>query len=196
MFFFSCIAFASLIRIFERPYYEFNFPDDEFYYFKSYFSSLWYIMITMTSVGFGNIVAVTPIGRLVTILAGFMGAIFLAMMVTLVTEWLHLDDKQALCMHKVKDQENCGRSIVAALKYNAARQKRYRLLMNNDTDEYCPTLQDLNRLKANMYRLTRIHADCPEKRHHLEVARQEKRLDTLQDQVIKLQDRFDFFIML
>lgn len=45
----------------------------------------------------------------------------MAVMVTLVSEWLELEDKQALTMHKVNDQENCGRSIVAALKYNAAR---------------------------------------------------------------------------
>lgn len=78
-------------------------------------------MITMTSVGYGNIVAVTPIGRIVTLFAAFMGAIYLAVMVTLVHDWLELEDKQALTMHKVNDQENCGRSIVAALKYNAAR---------------------------------------------------------------------------
>ena len=94
MFIFTNVAFASLIRIFERPYYEFNFGEEvEYYYFKSFSSSIWYIMITMTSVGFGNIVAVTPIGRLVTLLAAFMGAIFLAMMVTLVTEWLALDER-------------------------------------------------------------------------------------------------------
>lgn len=47
-----------------------------------------------------------------------------------------------------------------------------------------------------MYRLTKHRADCPEKQHHLEVARQEKRLDALQDQVVKMQDRFDLYIML
>ena len=66
-------------------------------------------------------------------------------------------------MHKVKDQEKCGRSIVAALRYNAARQKRYRLLTNGDENEYCPTLEDLKRLKEKMHATTKKRADCPEK---------------------------------
>lgn len=74
-FFWSVLAFASLIRIFERPYYEVNFKDNDYHYFQSYASAIWYIMITMTSVGYGNIVAVTPVGRLVTLFVAFWGAI-------------------------------------------------------------------------------------------------------------------------
>lgn len=103
----------------------------------------------MTSVGYGNIVATTPVGRLVTLIAAIIGAFYLAIMVALVTEWLTLEPKQALCMHKIKDQQACGKSVLAALKYNAARQKRYRMLTNGEEKEgeYCPTMEDLSRLK-------------------------------------------------
>ena len=52
-------------------------------------------------------------------------------------------------MHKIKDQQACGKSVLAAMKYNAARQRRYRMLTNGDENEgeYCPTMEDLNRLK-------------------------------------------------
>ena len=72
-------------------------------YFADFQSAIWYMIITMTSVGYGDIVAVTPVGRLVTLLATILGAMYLAMMVALVTEWLILEEKQALGMHKVKD---------------------------------------------------------------------------------------------
>ena len=75
----------------------------------------------MTSVGYGNIIATTPVGRFVTILAAIVGAFYLAIMVALVTDWLTLEPKQALCMHKIKDSHACGKSLLAALKYNAAR---------------------------------------------------------------------------
>ena len=103
----------------------------------------------MTSVGYGNIIATTPVGRFVTLIAAIIGAFYLAIMVALVTEWLTLEPKQALCMHKIKDQQACGKSVLAALKYNAARQKRYRMLTNGEENEgeYCPTMEDLNRLK-------------------------------------------------
>ena len=119
---FMCIlAMASLIRVFEHPYWQHNFTDPSFYYFGDYQTSIWFIIITMSSVGYGDVVAVTPVGRIVTLISTILGAMYLSMMVALVTEWLLLHEKQALGMHKVKDQERCGRSIVAALKYNAAR---------------------------------------------------------------------------
>ena len=171
---FNLLAFTSLIRIFERPYYTFNFQHEHFHQFSDYMNALWYLTITMTSVGFGDIVAVTPVGRFVTLWASVVGAFYLAIMVVLVVNWLNLEPKQALCLHKIKDQNACGRSITAALQYNAARQKRYRLLTNGDefnNGEYCPTMEDLNRLKDKMHRMTRIRGDCPEKQHHEEIAR-------------------------
>ena len=45
----------------------------------------------------------TKIGRGITILTTILGALFLSVMVALVTGWLTLDQKQALAMHKVKD---------------------------------------------------------------------------------------------
>lgn len=82
----------------------------------------------MTSVGYGDLVAVTPIGRSITLTSTFIGALYLSLMVALVTNWLALEEKQALGMHKVKDQQKAALSIMAALQYNAARQKRYRML--------------------------------------------------------------------
>jgi len=56
-------------------------------------------------------------------------------------------------------------------------------------------MAELNFLKKRLHSLTRRRAECPEKQHLQEVARQETRMDMLQDQILKLQDRFDYFIM-
>ena len=66
-------------------------------------NAFWYLTITMSSVGFGDIVAVTPVGRFVTLWASLVGAFYLAIMVVLVVNWLNLEPKQALCLHKIKD---------------------------------------------------------------------------------------------
>ena len=87
---FNLLAFTSLIRIFERPYYTFNFQHEHFHQFSDYMNALWYLTITMTSVGFGDIVAVTPVGRFVTLWASVVGAFYLAIMVVLVVNWLNL----------------------------------------------------------------------------------------------------------
>lgn len=85
-------------------------------------------------------------------------------------------------MHKVKDQQKAALSIMSALQYNAARQKRSRMVEAGEEGlDGCPTPKDIKYLRERMYKLTKHRADCPEKQHHLEVARQEKRLDALQD---------------
>ena len=140
------LALAFLIRIFERPYYEFNFPENDYYYFSSLMNSIWYVIITMSSVGYGDMYAVTPVGRGLTLIAVFIGVIQLSLMVALVTDSLQLEQKEALAVHIVKDQQKCARTIQVALQYNMARNKRYRLMANGfdeDGEELCPSVEDL-----------------------------------------------------
>ena len=85
---FFMVTFAMLIRIFERPYYRFNFPDIDYQYFDSFSNSIWYVIITVSSVGFGDIYAVTPMGRILTVFAVLVGVIFLSTMVALITSSL------------------------------------------------------------------------------------------------------------
>ena len=85
---FFMIALAFLIRIFERPYYEFNFPKTNYHYFSSISNSIWYVIITVSSVGYGDMYAVTPVGRCLTLFAIFIGVIFLSTMVALITQSL------------------------------------------------------------------------------------------------------------
>lgn len=76
----SVTFFALLVMIYERPYYHFTVGMGKgeslytvFYQFGSLKSSMWYTIISMTTVGYGDEVASTPIGRffaIITILAG------------------------------------------------------------------------------------------------------------------------------
>lgn len=112
---FFVIALAFLIRIFERPYYEFNFPETDYHQFSTLWNSMWYVIITMSSVGYGDMYAVTPVGRFFTLAAVLLGVIFLSTMVAIVTDSLQLSEKEALSVHKVKDQRRSARLIQAAL---------------------------------------------------------------------------------
>lgn len=92
------ISFSYIIRIFERPYYSFvfNTGDDgvQFYNFDSLVSSLWFTVITMTSVGYGGIIASTRIGRWMTILSSLVGAFILSLLVAIITDWFIMEEKQ------------------------------------------------------------------------------------------------------
>lgn len=85
------LSLAYTIRIFERPYFTFNFAssgdDLRFYTFDSLANSLWLTIITMTSVGYGGIIATTPLGRFVTIIITIVGAFLLSLLVAIITDW-------------------------------------------------------------------------------------------------------------
>lgn len=89
------LSLAYTLRIFERPYYAFNFTEASeihFMNFQYFSSSLWYVIVTMSSVGYGDMIASTPIGRCIAITSIIVGAVLLATMVSLITGWLNMEE--------------------------------------------------------------------------------------------------------
>jgi len=95
------IAFAFIIRIWERPYYEFAL-DLPFYEFKYIGSSVWYVLISMMTVGYGNIVATTPVGRVFAIGAIIVGAFLLALLVGILIKLVTLRDNEQETVNKIE----------------------------------------------------------------------------------------------
>ena len=91
------LSLAYSIRIFERPYFTFNFqandPPLKFKNFEYFSSSLWYCIITMSSVGYGGYTASTPVGRILTILTALVGAFLLSILVAIITDWFIMEDR-------------------------------------------------------------------------------------------------------
>lgn len=55
------------MRILEGPYYTRKPKNDEKYrFFDSFFNSIWLVVITITTVGYGDVFAMTVPGRVLT----------------------------------------------------------------------------------------------------------------------------------
>jgi hypothetical protein len=80
---------AYIIRVWERPYFELTF-DPPYLEFSDMRSAIWYAIISMTSVGFGNIVASTNVGRICAIFTIINGAWLLALLIGLILQWFDL----------------------------------------------------------------------------------------------------------
>lgn len=80
------LFYSYLIRIFESPYYR-SLPSDDPNYqkFDSLGSSLWLCIITLTTVGYGDVYAVTPEGKIISACIAVSGAFLMALVVTIVT---------------------------------------------------------------------------------------------------------------
>ena len=72
--------FSLLLMIFERPYWTSDLAAT-YFQFSSFSSTSWYTIITMTTVGYGDIVASTSIGRFVTILAIIVGGYIMSIVI-------------------------------------------------------------------------------------------------------------------
>ena len=72
---------SYILRIFEMPY--FRLADDEWRQFDQYFMSMWCITITLTTVGYGDLVPSTTPGQVVAILTALWGAFLISLLVTI-----------------------------------------------------------------------------------------------------------------
>ena len=78
----SVIVLAYQIRIFEIQYYTaIGYLD-----FDSYFDSVWCIIITMTTVGYGDVYPVTFFGRLVGVFAALWGTFIISLFIIVASE--------------------------------------------------------------------------------------------------------------
>ena len=79
----SITIFGMATRTFERPYNDENGKKMDFDYV---WNAMWMIVITMTTVGYGDFYPQTHMGRFVVVIACFCGVFLVSMMVVTLTE--------------------------------------------------------------------------------------------------------------
>lgn len=82
MFFGTVCLFAYLVRIFELPYLLQTGDDTNF---ESFFNAMWFTVVTLTTIGYGDVSPGTIPGKIITIILAFWGTIFVALLVTIVS---------------------------------------------------------------------------------------------------------------
>ena len=88
----TCVCLGLSIRIFERYYWESkNEISQDWDYI---INCMWYVFVSMTTVGYGDMYACTNPGRAIALLACFIGNYFVAMMMVLLTQKSTLSEKE------------------------------------------------------------------------------------------------------
>ena len=92
---------AYLLRIFERIAYESQGQK----VFDSYFTSIWNVIITMTTVGYGDIAAVSDYGRMISILNALWGAFIISLLVASIGRVFELNDHELQVIQEIQGRE-------------------------------------------------------------------------------------------
>ena len=92
IFIFSCVCFGLTIRTFERYYWENK--EEKTQDWDYVWNCMWYIFVSMTTVGYGDMFACTQVGRVVAIFACLVGAYFVAMMMVFMTQITTLEENE------------------------------------------------------------------------------------------------------
>lgn len=106
----SLFALSFAVRIFERPH------SNEF---DNFLNPLWLIIITMMTVGYGDITAKTIGGRVISIISCICGVFLISMVIVTITSRLNLDQHEHLMFvifNKTQRLENEKSKAKAVIK--------------------------------------------------------------------------------
>ena len=126
----SIIIFGVAVRNFEYPLYE-EAPSSV--NFQSYQNSFWCMVLTMTTVGYGDIFPITHIGRLTTILACIWGMFIMSTIIVTLTNIITLTNEEEAAynsLERTKESNNklkpdAARFILYYWRYYYAKIKDY-----------------------------------------------------------------------
>lgn len=117
---FASIMIAGyVLKIFELPY---AFATG-YLPLSGYYTKIWCIVITVTSVGFGDTYPSTVFGRCLIIIVAFWGAFCTSLMVLSTKIAFDLKEREREALHHLLQTRRAACSITAAIRYYMAKQK-------------------------------------------------------------------------
>jgi len=88
-----------------------------FFDFSTIPDTVWFTITTISTVGYGDRVPTTPVGRFVTIVAIIWGAYLMALFIAVQSQLLALSDTEKETMIEASEQKSALSAIVAALRF-------------------------------------------------------------------------------
>ncbi|TNV85718.1 hypothetical protein FGO68_gene15541 [Halteria grandinella] len=104
---------AYLLRIYEIVYYRAIGYND----FEQFYSALWAVVITMGTVGFGDIVPVSHVGRLIMMATTLWGTVLFTLVIVAFGSMFNLSPHQKKAMHHLLVTRKAALALSSAYKY-------------------------------------------------------------------------------
>ena len=115
----SVFMLAYQLRIFEVPYYQAVGQLE----FNSYFSAWYNIVITMTTVGFGDIYPGTYLGKSLILVTAAWGTFLMGLLITAVGSIFRLNDNESKSLNHLLLSREAASTITASMRYYSQKSK-------------------------------------------------------------------------
>lgn len=102
---------------------------------------MWCVVITMTTVGYGDVYAVSPFGRYISIINALWGAFIISMLVASIGKIFDMNENQKKAIVEITNRKKAAISMRTSIKYfNAKREFDYydkiRTKLENERKQY------------------------------------------------------------
>lgn len=104
---FSILLFGFALRTFERPY---KSPSRRFN-FDYMWNSFWCVIVTMTTIGYGDIYPQTHLGRLVIIIACIWGVFILSLFVVALNNTITLSKEESKAFEQITQKDSIKKGL-------------------------------------------------------------------------------------
>ena len=143
----SMLVFSLSVMIVERGFYIENTSMDYGYLWNS----MWLVMLTMTTVGYGDFYPRTHFGRFIIVLSCFWGIFIISLMVVTMTNFILFSSEEARSFDYMKKVKSMSLSKKYARLYIRAQLTRYLYYRNHKGDPITPKMHNELSLQIKFY---------------------------------------------
>lgn len=105
----------------------------------------------MTTVGYGDVYAVSPFGRMISIINALWGAFVISMLVSSIGQIFDLSERQKRAIAQITNHKQAAKSLKASFKFFIAKSEYKKSMRGENIAEgYVPTKEEIQQLKDKM----------------------------------------------
>lgn len=132
----TVLVMSYLMRIFELPYSILSKLDinEDIAYFPN---SVWLVIMTVTTVGYGDVIPHTGAGKTIAVVAALWGSLLVSLLVVTQMSFFELELGQKKALRHINLSKSAANTINISAKYFLAKKKLYilKLKYNSKTIE-------------------------------------------------------------
>lgn len=153
----------------------------------------------MTTVGYGDVFAVSPFGRIISLVNALWGAFLISLLMGSISQIFHLTDNQKKAVVEISNSKCAAASIKSSVVYfNALMDfKKNNAIPIEERTEYVYTKEDLREFKDQM--IAEVDKLRVERNDNMDITSSKKTendIEIVKDQVLELNDKFDYLVYL